>query len=108
MASKKNISHLPLCDKWIRTKDGKGKRYLLEPGKRAVLEQYDQWEPHEGERVLEQLARVSISDKEVRRRELAANRLRDRFLASHLYKAKDAKGGEVYWSALQASRVLAD
>ena len=103
-----DVSQLPLCTKWIRTKDRKGKRYQLQPGTRIVLERYDQWDPHDGERMLDQLARVSISPNEIRRGDLATEQLRVRFLASDLYKEKDEKGGGVYWSALQGSRVLAD
>lgn len=85
-----------------------GKRYQLEPGTRIVLERYDQWLPHEGERLLEQLSRVTTSEKELRRRERAKERLRRRLLVSELYKTKDEQGGDDYWSALQASCVLAD
>lgn len=108
MATDTEIPDLPLADKWTLTKDALGRRYQLEPGTRIVLERYDQWMPHDGERLLEQLSRVSTSEKELRRRERARKRLRTRRLASELYKIKDEQGGDDYWSALQASSVLAD
>lgn len=87
------------------TADGKGRLYRMEPGKRVVLDQYDQWEPNKEEPLLVQCARVSLSEAEQDRRKRGAQRLKESFSKIPFYAKAAEKDGDTYWERFYASRI---
>jgi hypothetical protein len=92
---------------WVPTPDGRGRLFTMLPGKRIVLEQYDQWHPNQEEPLLAQCSRVSHSPKEQERRRLGAQRLKERLSRVPFYakKARKYADEDKYWEGFYASRI---
>jgi hypothetical protein len=97
-------SEVPIVTEHEPTADGRGKLFRLVPGKRIVLDRWDQWELNKGEPLLSQTARVSFSPQERERRRLGALRLQARLSLVPFY-AEQAKDNPEYWEKFYASRV---
>lgn len=93
----------PLC----RTADGQGWVWKLEPGKRVVLDQYDQWQPEDGDDRTGAIheGRIVLSPKELARRAEGAARLKARLGNVPFYRERAEKQGDVYWENLYAGRI---
>src|SRR5688572_27081593 len=106
MQNGEEFKALPLVEASGPTRDGKGRLFKMEPGKRIELSQYDQWESNPEEPFWEQGKRVSFSAEERQRREEGAQRLKARFSSVPWYAECAAReGGDEYWRKFYASRV---
>ena len=88
------------------TEDGKGRVFKMEPGKRIVLEQWDQWQPNSVEDLQTQISRISRSPKEEERRRLGAQRLKERLCNIPYYALGESKHGNEYWASFYDSGVM--
>ncbi len=104
---KQKYADWPIQTASTPTADGKGRLFLMEPGKRVVLGQWDQWQSNDSEPMLEQGHRVFFSDEEIQRRKDGARRLRESFSRIPFYAEAAKKHGDedAYWEGFYASRI---
>ena len=96
---------LDLVTSFVPTENGEGKLFLMEPGKRIVLDSMeDRWQANEVEEFHDQLLRVSHSPREQERREQVRRRCVEEFSCSPLYRARAAKDPE-YWNEFYVGQV---
>jgi hypothetical protein len=101
----RQYENLPVVAEGVPTREGKGRLFRMEPGKRVFLSEWDLWDKNDQEPFFEQLKRVFFSPEEIDRRERGAQRLKKSFSRIPYYRKAAEKDGDDYWRRFYASRI---